>query len=126
MFWSVVGDVFATARDKVHDSPQIQNVPCAACQSFLPLTALESVARKSFFLALEEGLHELPWHQLHVVAKGEELMAQMALSGLFEQARDTSAKGANADIARNGSTNAHSNGSKLCAFMSTRLQPPLK
>jgi hypothetical protein len=44
----------------------------------------------------------------------------MALSGLFEQARDASAKGANADIARNGSTNAHSNGSKLCAFMSTR------
>jgi hypothetical protein len=28
-------------------------------------------------LALEEGLHELPRHQLHVVAKGEELTAQM-------------------------------------------------
>jgi hypothetical protein len=28
-------------------------------------------------LALEEGLHELPRHQLHVVAKREELTAQM-------------------------------------------------
>ena len=28
-------------------------------------------------LALEEGLHELPRHQLHVVAEGEELTAQM-------------------------------------------------
>ena len=28
-------------------------------------------------LALEEGLHELARHQLHVVAEGEELTAQM-------------------------------------------------
>ncbi len=28
-------------------------------------------------LALEEGLHELPRHQLHIVAEGKELTAQM-------------------------------------------------
>ena len=28
-------------------------------------------------LALEEGLHELPRHQFHLVAEGKELKAQM-------------------------------------------------
>jgi hypothetical protein len=31
----------------------------------------------TFSLALEEGLHELPRHQFHLVAEGKELKAQM-------------------------------------------------
>jgi hypothetical protein len=31
---------------------------------------------KVILLALEEGLHELPWNQLHVVAKGKKLPAR--------------------------------------------------
>jgi hypothetical protein len=52
-------------------------------------------------LALEEGLHELPRHQLHVVAKREELTAQMmgADTGLHaDQARRHVGK-ANRDLA---------------------------
>jgi hypothetical protein len=53
-------------------------------------SATASASRKSFLLALKEGLHELPRHQLHVVAKRKELPAQMmgADAGLHaDQAR---------------------------------------
>src|SRR5438876_699383 len=63
-------------RRKAEPSPMVATMALAMIGPLHCLSHGLGIA-EVVLLALEEGLHKLPRHQLHVVAKREELTAQM-------------------------------------------------